>query len=85
MGWKGKVEGLVGYALRCFMVPIPHFNSWAELNSHLETECRKRRQRRLRGYGETIGERFERDHTAMLPLAGRAHVLQTGARGCELS
>jgi len=65
---KGKVEGLVGYARRNFMVPIPRVNSWEELNAHLEAECRKRRERRLRGYAETIGERFERDHAAMLPL-----------------
>src|SRR6266498_1897306 len=65
---KGKVGGLVGYARRNFMVPIPHFNSWDELNAHLEAECRKRRQRRLRGHHETIGERFERDRAAMLPL-----------------
>jgi hypothetical protein len=50
------------------MVPIPLFNSWDELNAHLEAECRKRRERRLRGHSETIGERFERDHAAMLPL-----------------
>ena len=65
---KGKVEGLVGYARRNFMVPIPRVNSWDELNAHLEAECRKRRQRRLRGHSETIGERFERDRSAMLPL-----------------
>src|SRR5665213_3907796 len=33
---KGKVEGLVGYARRNFMVPIPRFNSWEALNAHLE-------------------------------------------------
>ena len=65
---KGKVEGLVGYARRNFMVPIPRVNSWEELNTHLEAECRKRRERRLRGHTETIGERFERDRAAMLPL-----------------
>lgn len=65
---KGKVEGLVGYARRNFMVPIPRFSSWEELNAHLEKECRKRRERRLRGHTETIGERFERDHAALLPL-----------------
>jgi hypothetical protein len=65
---KGKVEGLVGYARRNFMVPIPHFNSGDEWNAHLEAECRKRRQRRLRGHSETIGGRFERDRVAMLPL-----------------
>jgi transposase len=65
---KGKVEGLVGYARRNFMVPIPRVNSWDELNAHLEAECRKRSQRRLRGHGETIVERFERDRATMLPL-----------------
>ena len=29
---KGKVEGLVGYARRNFMVPIPRVASWEELN-----------------------------------------------------
>jgi transposase len=65
---KGKVEGLVGYARRNFMVPIPRFNSWEELNAHLEQQCRKRREKILRGHAETIGERFERDRAALLPL-----------------
>lgn len=65
---KGKVEGLVGYARRNFMVPIPRFHSWDEWNAHLEQECRKRRERTLRGHKETIGERFERDRTVLLPL-----------------
>src|SRR5271165_5883671 len=65
---KGKVEGLVGYARRNFMVPIPRFNSWEEFNAYLGGQCRKRRERRLRGHSETIGERFERDRAAMLPL-----------------
>lgn len=65
---KGKVEGLVGYARRNFMVPIPRVNSWEELNTHLEQQCRRRRERRLRGQAETIGERFERDRAAMLTL-----------------
>ena len=42
--------------------------SWEELNAHLEAQCRKRRERRLRGHAETIGERFERDRAALLPL-----------------
>jgi hypothetical protein len=65
---KGKVEGIVGYSRRNFMVPIPCASSWEELNAHLEVQCRKRRERRLRGHTETIGERFERDRAAMLPL-----------------
>ena len=65
---KGKVEGLVGYARRNFMVPIPRVSSWDELNKHLEAQCRARRERRLRGHTETIGERFKRDREAFLPL-----------------
>ena len=30
--------------------------------------CRERRARKLRGHQETIGERFERDRAALLPL-----------------
>jgi transposase len=70
---KGKVEGLVGYARRNFMVPIPRAGSWEEWNLHLEAECRKRRERRLRGHTETIGERFERDRAALLPLPAAAY------------
>ena len=65
---KGKVEGLVGYARRNFMVSIPRVSSWEELNTRLEAESQKRRLRRLRGHTEAIGERFKRDHAAMLPL-----------------
>jgi transposase len=70
---KGKVEGLVGYARRNFLVPIPRFASWEELNEHLERKCRERRGRRLRRHTETIGERFERDRKAFLPLPATAY------------
>ncbi|HEY5211920.1 MAG TPA: IS21 family transposase [Acidobacteriaceae bacterium] len=65
---KGKVEGLVGYARRNFMVPVPHFATWDAFNAHLEARCRERRERKLRGHTETIGERFERDRAAFLSL-----------------
>ena len=35
---KGKVEGLVGYARRNFLVPIPSFESFDALNAYLEGE-----------------------------------------------
>ncbi len=47
---KGKVEGLVGYARRNFLVPVPRFASWDGLNAHLLEQCRNRRQRTLRGH-----------------------------------
>ncbi len=65
---KGKVEGQVGYSRRNFLVPVPHKNSWEELNAHLLRECSKRRLRRLRGQQQTIGERLEQDRAALLPL-----------------
>ena len=65
---KGKVEGLVGYARRNFMVPIPRAASFAELNAQLLECCRRRLDDRLRGHDETIGERLARDREAFLPL-----------------
>jgi transposase len=56
---KGKVEGLVGYARRNFLVPIPVFDSFAALNAHLLECCRRRMADCLRGHDGTIGERLE--------------------------
>src|SRR4030088_2551994 len=64
---KGKVEGLVGYARRNFMVPIPHAASFADFNAYLLECCRRRFNDRLRGHAETIGERLVRDRGASLP------------------
>ncbi|MGC8528527.1 Mu transposase domain-containing protein, partial [Acidiphilium sp.] len=65
---KGKVENLVGYARRNFMVPIPRAASWEALNEQFVRDAVARRARRLRGHRETIGERSERDRAALLPL-----------------
>lgn len=61
---KGKVEGLVGYARRNFLVPIPVFESFEALNAHLMNCCRRRLSDCLRGQHGTIGERLERDLAA---------------------
>ena len=65
---KGKVEGLVGYTRRNFLVPIPSFESFDALNAHLERRCLERMDATLRGHSETIGQRMERDLEALLPL-----------------
>ena len=65
---KGHVEGLVGYARRNFLVPVPRAASWEELNAHLLSECVRRRQRKLWGHQATIAERFEHDLGKLLPL-----------------
>jgi hypothetical protein len=64
---KGKVEGLVGYARRNFLVPIPTFASFAALNAHLEQRCLDRLGDQVRGHAESIGERLERDLAALQP------------------
>ena len=61
---KGKVEGLVGYARRNFMVPIPVFESFEALNADLLEHCRKRLADRPRGHDGTIGERLAHDLAA---------------------
>ena len=65
---KGKVEGLMGYARRNFLVPIPSFESFDALSAYLEERRLERLGRRLRGHDETIGRRMERDLEALLPL-----------------
>ena len=65
---KGKVENLVGYARRNFMVPIPRAASWEALSDQFVCDTMARRAQRLRGHAETIAERFERDRAVLLPL-----------------
>ena len=80
---KGNVEGVVGYARRNFMTPLPRFESWDAFNAYLEEQCRKRQDDVPRGHRETIGERFVRDHEALMsPLCQsflRSFVMMTTA------
>lgn len=52
---NGKVEGLVGWVRRNYLVPIPDVESFAVLNERLLTDCHKRLGDRLRGHDATIG------------------------------
>jgi transposase len=70
---KGKVEGLVGFARRNFMVPMPHAQSFEALNARLAERCRRRLDDRLRRHTETIGERLVRDRTALADLPAVAY------------
>ena len=65
---KSKVEGMVGYVRRNFLVPIPSFESFEALNAHLEEKYLERMHAHLRGHAETIGQRMERDLDALMPL-----------------
>lgn len=65
---KGKVEGLVGYARRNFMVPMPRFASWDAFNDYLEELCVQRQSDTLRGHKISIGERLGSDLSTMQAL-----------------
>lgn len=65
---KGKVEGMVGYTRRNFMVPKPRFANFDDLNAYLANQCRKRMNDKLRGHKGTIGERFASDVEQLQPL-----------------
>lgn len=69
---KGSVEGLVGWARRNFMVPLPRFASWEDFNLWLEEQCRKRQADILHGHTETIGQRLQRDLDVMAELPAAA-------------
>ncbi len=63
---KGKVEGMVGYVRRNFLVPVPSFESFDARNAYLERRPLKRLDAQIRGHTETIGQRLERDLEALL-------------------
>ena len=67
---KGKVEGLVGWIRRNYLVPMPRTASIEALNAKLIDDCRDRLGDRLRGHSETIGERLARDLAAFQRPAG---------------
>ena len=70
---KGKVEGLVGYIRRNYLVPMPRAASFAALNAKLVDDCRRRLGDRLRGHSETIGERLSRDLAVFHDLPATAY------------
>ena len=70
---KGKVEGIVGYCRRNFLVPMPRFRNFDDLNTHLEACCAKRWAEQLRGHDQTVGERLERDRAALQRLPAIAY------------
>ena len=82
---KGKVEGLVSYARQNFLVPVPRAGSWEELNEKLRGQCTKRRERRLRGHKDTIGERFQKDRELLLPLPAAPYEASIGAEVVPVS
>ena len=68
---KGNVEGMVGYTRRNFMVPAPRYDSFDDLNAHLEQRCLERQGDKLRGHNQTIGDRLMSDLEALMGCPSR--------------
>ena len=65
---KGNVEGLVGFARRNFMVPVPQIDDLEEFNEQLAQGCRADLERRVRGQSTTKQGLLEEEQRALLPL-----------------
>jgi transposase len=65
---KGKVEGLVGFGRRNFLVPVPRVESLEQLNEELSVRCDADLDRTLRGKSGSKRELLVEDRGAMRPL-----------------
>jgi len=79
---KGGVEGLVGFARRNYLVPVPEVGSFDELNELLLRRCQARGAQRIAGRRATIDELFaeERQRLLCLPVHPYPNVKLTQAR-----
>ena len=68
---KGLVEGLVGYARRTYLVPVPEVASLAELNATLARATAAEERRQRAGRAETVGARFAAERPLLAPLPVR--------------
>jgi transposase len=74
---KGLVEGLVGYARRTYLVPVPAVASLDELNERLARLTAAEERRRRAGRSETVGERFAAERPLLAPLPARPYLACT--------
>jgi hypothetical protein len=65
---KGGVEGIVGYARRNYMVPIPSVESIDELNEGLLSKCVCFGDYRISGRDRTVNEFFEEERSHLIRL-----------------
>jgi transposase len=65
---KGKVEGMVGFVRRNYLIPMPRFDSFDALNAWLEEECLRRQGDVLRGHVDNIEVRLIRDLDTLMVL-----------------
>lgn len=65
---KGLVEGLVGYARRAYLTPVPKFADLDELNRYLAERTAAEENRRRQGQTATVGQRLQEERALLAPL-----------------
>jgi transposase len=70
---KGGVEGLVGYARRNYMVPVPKADSLEDLNKKLLAECLAYGDHRIAGRQHTVNELYEEEKQHLLSIPDIAY------------
>lgn len=79
---KGGVEGLVGFARRNYMVPIPEAASLEELNEKILDRCISYGNHKIDGRDRTVHELYEaeKSHLLTLPETIFSNVLTSSGR-----
>lgn len=65
---KGLVEGLVGWARRNILIPVPRVSDFSELNAMLAERCLAYGSHRIRGKSASVGEMLREEQLALRPL-----------------
>jgi len=79
---KGGVEGLVGFARRNYMVPVPEAASLEELNEKVLRQCVSYGNHKMVGRDRTVNEFYEEEkrHLLSLPEVAFSNVRTSGGR-----
>lgn len=67
---KGLVEGLVGWARRNILVPVPRIDSLEELNALLLQRCLQYRSHKITGKPTSVEEMFAKEQQVLRALPG---------------
>jgi transposase len=84
---KGGVEGLVGYARRNYMVPVPRAGSLAELNDMLFQQCQAYGEHQIAGREQTVNEFYqeEKNHLIGLPEIAFSNIVTSCGKADKYS
>jgi len=79
---KGGVEGLVGFARRNYMVPVPEAANLEELNEKVLRQCISYGTHKMAGRDRTVNELYEQEkgHLLSLPEAVFSNVKTSAGR-----